>query len=189
MLTFDPIKHEYRYNGQVVPSVTQVIGAIDQFRGINSETLAAAGDRGTAVHRAAELHDLGTLDESSVDPAIHGYLEGWRRFMREIRPEWAGIEQQVYHEAFRYAGTLDRYGIVQGQTTVLDIKTAAAKSPWWGVQTAAYARAISKTDVQRMTIQLTPDGFYKLNRWEDKADFPVFASLLTIHGFLKRTQP
>ncbi len=185
MLQFDEINHAYSYDGRRVPGVTSVLSALHKFDGVSADVLAAAAERGTAVHLACELLDLGDLDEESVDPAIAGYVNGWRLFMAEKAPVWDRIEAKCFHKIHRYAGTLDRAGVMDGDEWIVDIKTAAASHPVWGVQTAAYANALDKPKARRGTVQLRPDGKYRLIEWKDRTDWPVFASLLTINSFLE----
>ena len=72
MLTFDPDSHTYKYDGGIVPSVTQVIGEYIKGRRwcvniftsewVERDMLEAGGDRGTAIHTACGFlingHDL-----------------------------------------------------------------------------------------------------------------------------------
>ena len=57
-----------------------------------------AMDRGTAIHEATALDDKGDLDESTVDPAVKPYLDGWRLFRREMEPQFLTIEEKVRNE-------------------------------------------------------------------------------------------
>jgi hypothetical protein len=185
MLTFDAATHTYRYGGQVVPSVTQILAPLSDFRFVAPEVLDAARDFGTAVHLACELSDRGQLDEDALDPALLPYLQQWRRFCREHMCEWLHIEKPVYHPTMRYAGTLDRAGLVDGDRCVLDIKSGSALYPSVGPQLAAYARALNPVEGQalrRYGLRLHPDG-YELKAYTSPGDWPVFASLVTLRGF------
>jgi hypothetical protein len=185
MLTFDEAAHKYFWNGKPVPGVTSILQALHSFDGVPAGVLEAAQDRGTAVHLCCEYLDKGILDEDSIDPAIAGYVDAWRLFTAEMRPEWSHIEAQCFHQAMRYAGTVDRVGVLNGKRYVLDIKTSVASHPVWGVQTAAYAHALGEQTASRATVQLRKDGTYRLLEWSDAADWPTFASLITINNFLQ----
>ena len=50
MLTFDAEKHEYRWNGQLVPGVTSILEPLTDFSFVPPDVLRAAQDFGTAVH-------------------------------------------------------------------------------------------------------------------------------------------
>lgn len=188
MLTFDDASHTYFWNGKRVPGVTSILQALHNFNGVPADVLEAAQDRGTAVHLCCEYLDKGVLDEGSIDPAIAGYVDAWRLFTAEMRPQWTHIEQQVYHPVMRYAGTVDRVGVLNGKEYVLDIKTSIASHPVWGLQTAAYANAMDKKCALRATVQLRSDGTYRLIEWSDASDWPTFVSLITINNFLEKHQ-
>lgn len=186
MLTFDPIKHEYFWDGKRVPGVTSLLKALHNFDHVPAGVLEAASERGTAVHLACEYLDKGMLDEDSLDPAIIGYVNAWRKFVAEKLPVWTAIEQSFYSPTLRYAGTLDREGVIDGEEWTLDIKTAVASHPVWGIQTAAYAHGRGKPKSRRGTVQLRADGTYRFVEWKSSTDWPVFVSLITITSFLEQ---
>lgn len=186
MLTFDEAEHRYFWHGTPVPGVTTVLKALHNFDGVPEAILSAAAERGTAVHLCCEYLDQGILDEASIDPAISGYVDAWRLFCTEMLPVWSHIEARCYHQALRFAGTVDRVGIINGIEYVLDIKTSVASHPVWGVQTAAYANALNKANARRATVQLRKDGTYRMIEWAERSDWSVFVSLITINNFLEQ---
>lgn len=184
MLTFDEAKHEYRFNGAVVPSVTQVLRPLMDLDHVDADLLRRASEFGTAVHLACELSDLNQLDEAALDPALAPYLAGWRKFSREYGCVWDAIETRVYHPTLRYAGTLDRRGLVGGNLAYVDIKSGTALYPSVGPQLAAYATADSGNPGarKRYAVRLFEDG-YELKEYTSPLDWPTFASLITIRNF------
>lgn len=184
MLTFDPIKHEYRWNGAVVPSVTQILTPLTDLSFVDPDVLRRAQDFGTAVHYACELHDTGRLDEDALDPELAPYLNGWRRFYAEHACVWDLVESRVYHPTLRYAGTLDRRGNVDGHPSIVDIKSGTSLYPSVGPQLAAYTHASSPTPAayRRYAVRLFPDG-YELKQYTSALDWPAFASLITLRNF------
>lgn len=182
---FNRYHHRYIVRGQNVPSVTEILAPLTNFRMVRTEVLHAAAHIGTAVHKACELDDLGRLDESSVMPALAGYLDAWRRFCQEHRVHWSRIESCVYHEQMGYAGTVDRYGVVDGDAAVVDLKTSAALHPAVGPQLAAYAKAIPEAaaSTRRIGVLLKPNGQYHSQTYHSPSDWAVFASLLTLRSF------
>jgi hypothetical protein len=183
MLAFDPVKHEYRWNGAVVPSVTQVLSPLMQLEFVDADVLARAQAFGIAVHYACELHDTGRLDEAALDPELLPYLNGWRKFCAEHACEWDQIEERVYHPALRYAGTLDRHGLVDGNRAIVDIKSGTTLYASVGPQLAAYANTCPLPALlRRYAVRLYPDG-YELKQYTSPADWAVFASLVTLRSF------
>ena len=96
MKTYDPATHTYKTDDVVRPGVTTIL---KKARLIDTDAPwfdEYSRDRGTAVHLACELWDLGTLDESTLDPVLVPYLDGWRLFMAETGAVWddGGIESR-----------------------------------------------------------------------------------------------
>lgn len=191
-LAFDEATHTYTYNGAVVPSVTQILAPMSNLDAVPSITLAAASAFGVASHLACELDDLGELDETTLDPELVPILEAWRKFSQDHNVVWSGIEERVYHPTLRYAGTLDRYGLVDGEDAVVDIKTTAELYPAMGLQLAAYSQAKMVPSarlvpsVRRYVVQLKRSGDYVLQPYADPSDWPTFASLVTLRNWCKR---
>jgi len=182
MITFDAERHRYTDNGVNIPSVTTILGAVGlpNLSMVGKEDLKRAAERGTAVHSATEFDDEGELDESSLSEEISMYLEGYRRFKSESGFEIIEIEKRIYHPVLKYAGTLDRYGILNGKRVVLDIKSGVFDPLSVGPQTAAYAEAYTDLKCYRYALQLKDDGTYKLHKLTNSNDFNIFLSALNI---------
>ena len=199
-IVFDELTHTYMRSrdGAKVVGVTSVLSAA----GIIDNTWAHtdAMTRGSAVHRATELHDHGTLNEATLDPRIVPYLDAWKQFREETGFEPMEIERRIYHDGeFEYAGTLDRVGrftrppwtkIANGAIGLIDIKSG--KMPKWaGLQTAPYAKAYerqTKTFIGwRACVELASNGaahFIKHSR-DKEQDFQVFMSCRVVYEWRK----
>lgn len=189
MLTFDEANHRYTWNGAPVPGVTSVLAPLTDLGMVDRDLLQRASEFGKAVHLACELDDRKQLDIDNLDPALVPYLEAWRQFSSDLSVQWTGIEQRVYHSKLRYAGTLDRKGLVNGRRAIVDIKTSTSLYASVGPQLAAYARAddeINAATTQRIAVQLKGDGKYHAKEYTDATDWPVFASLLTLRTWCAR---
>lgn len=188
-LTFNEAKHEYRLDGQVLPSVTQVIqaaGLIDK-----SWFDEYSRGRGVAVHMATAMLDGDELDEQSVDPAIVGYIAAWRKFVTESGFDASFIEARCCNLTCRYAGTIDRAGIMNGRQAVIDIKTGAL-NPVVGVQLAAYQAMYHQTfntpgspPAKTYAVQLKEDGSYSMREYLPRENWPVFLACLNIFNWKK----
>lgn len=191
-LTFDEATHTYRWGGQVVPGVTQVLAPLVDLSAVPADVLARASAFGTAVHRATELRDLGDLDESALDDALRPYVDAWVAFSADHTVRWDHIEERVYHPTLRYAGTVDRIGLVEGAISIVDIKTSSSIYPSVGPQLAAYQRAAADgmgvASLRRLSVQLKGDGTYSVKEHTNPSDFSVFASLLTLRNWCKQHQ-
>lgn len=187
-ITFNEELHEYRFNGKVVPSVTQLIEWAYNFSHVPEDVMEYKSMLGTAVHKACELLDLGTLDESSVDPVVAPYLDAYRRFTAECHPKWDAIEMRVFSEIYGYAGTLDRRGEVMGSYGYFDIKTSATISPPVGMQLSGYKIADGDRGIttKRAAIQLKPNGKYQVHWFTDAMDDAAFLSAVTLSNWRKK---
>lgn len=178
-LTFEPETHTYRIDGQVVPSVTQILseaGLVDgQWYTEQSQ------HRGRLVHLMTALDDQNELNEEMVHGEYQGYLNAWRRFKAETKCEILAIEQRVYNCMYRYAGTTDRLVSMHSLVVeLLDIKTGGPE--WWHkFQTAGYWMCDDIQAARRGSIYLSPDGTYKIKEHEAHGyDTDVFRAALTL---------
>lgn len=161
MTEFKPETHQYFVDGKEIPSVTQICRALfckerhyDPFY----------AERGTALHKAAELFDKGILNESTVDPEIKGFLDAYKKFIHEVKPKWEQIEVPLYTNYA--AGTPDRIGEMLGKRVIVDIKTGQPEK-WHHDQLAAYADIGDEYSSYRYALYLKKDGAYKLKNLED----------------------
>lgn len=182
-LTFNSELHEYRIDGQVVPSVTQILGEaglIDD-RWYTKESQL----RGRTVHIVTALDDRGELDEAEVTGEYQGYLNAWRLFRADVPWTIIDVEQAVCHPDWRYAGRSDRRMCIHRDgpyAMLVDIKTGQPE-PWHQLQTAAYERAslaVRPPVVKRYAVYLSDDGTYKLREHGKAVDWDVFLAALAL---------
>jgi hypothetical protein len=156
--------HEYRVDGTVIHSVTQILqatGVVD-YSYMPASVREAALIRGRKVHAATHFDDEGDLDESSISDELLGYVAAWRQYraFSGFTPEL--IEHRGFNAEYRYAGTLDRLGTIGGKRTLVDIKTNTAE-PWVACQLAAYAGFFKDPRTyHRVCVELHRDGTYSL---------------------------
>ena len=187
--------HRYWYNGERVPSVTQLLAGLDNFAGVDPEVLEAARIRGIAVHAATQLDDEGDLDMTTVDDIVRPYLYAWRQFRSDtgFTPYPGGQERIVYHQKYRYAGRLDVIGEMGGKRVLIDKKSGEQVPLSAGPQTAAYMEAenVERRPVDyiraRYVVQLRATGEYSLVRYkDDRGDLGCFLSHLNIYQWRQR---
>jgi len=162
-------------------SVTQIIkeaGLID------TQWFTEHGrERGSAIHKACQYLDEGTLDLASLDPAIEGYVrayDNWRRASHVEGVEY--IECPLADPLGRYRGTPDRV-LVARPRVVVDIKTGGYQ-PWVALQLAAYVNMLPDPySYRRMALHLTVNGDYSVTEFPKAKyanDLNVFLSCLNI---------
>lgn len=186
MLTFEPTAHVYKLDGAPVPSVTALLSRLHSFANVSEAVLEAARERGSKAHMAAHYWDEGDLDEGALDEGTRGYLSAWQAFVVAKKPTFTGIEVMAAHPVHRYAGTVDRLAVINGEDWILDLKTAVASHWCWGPQLAAYAHLFGKPSARRGSVQLRADGTFKLVEWRDPSDWPLFVSLVTIFNISEK---
>ena len=188
-LQFFDTGHRYELGGVEIPSVSEVIRFLSRevYGEINKYILDNAADRGTRVHKATEVLDaLGTVD---CDDDIVGYVSAYARFRREHAVEWDAVELPLAHASGRYAGTIDRRGLLDGNYCTLDIKSSAAvKKTLVKAQLNGYedmARSNGLPSASRLyCLQLKPTGKYAL--YPVAIDNTEFVACLALHEAAKR---
>jgi len=191
-LILDPIKHVYSLNGRYLPGVSGILkkaGLVD-LSGIPEDVLSAARDFGTAVHKACELHDAGTLDVASLSEPLVPYLDGWKKFLMDTGAKVIASEMGIYSARWWYAGTLDRIVIMGEKLVLIDIKSSSTIYPSMKIQLSAYKTGYEemtgKRISQRLIVQLGKDGLYKLHPCNDENDIQVFLAAVQIYKFKKQ---
>lgn len=162
-LMFDEEPHEYWLNGFRVPSVTQVLAARKLYKG-DEWWKEEHRVRGIAVHVATQLEDEDDLDETTLAPELAGYLDAWRKFKAERRYAIELIEERLASVSLGYAGTIDRWGRLDGKTALVDIKTGGWQAAY-ALQIAAYRAMLAEHGVMSeiaVCVTLQADGSYHL---------------------------
>lgn len=198
VLQFDEDSHTYTLNGLVIPNVTSIMEPLVDYSRIPERIMALARQRGNYVHRACELYCWGMLDETTVEPEYQPYLDAFKLFLFETGfiPEL--IEQRVYHEKLRYAGTMDLGGTLPPAgrrkrpiRALIDIKSTFKLMASVGPQTAAYLEAHNSSAKPadkfeaRYGLHLQGNGKYRLLPMKEPSDMNVFLSCLNIYNFMK----
>lgn len=182
-LTFDEALHVYRLNGEVIPSVTQILkdtGLID-----DQWFTHAARARGSATHKALELHAKGTLDESTVHPTVVPFFNAGKKFLAETKFVVHTVEERICSIPYRYGGTSDLRGrfpdCPDGWWDIVDYKTGGG-AVWHAYQLAAYQHCHeSPWKIRRWVVRLTKDERYILDqiKSDSLADWEKFLAFRT----------
>ncbi len=168
-------EHVYTLDGRVIDGTTSILDEAGLIRGGDPWFM----DRGTAIHKATEFYDRGTLDENTVDPQIAGYLKSWQLFRLDQDYIPIYIELPLSDPVLLYAGTLDRLPLI-------DLKSGAY-APWHSLQVAAYWNLARVNGYQAeclkpMGIYLQEDGgppkIKTYTQTEVRQEFKTFCSFL-----------
>lgn len=177
-LTFNADNHEYKLQGVRLPSVTQIIAGAGLY-GDTSYFTEYSRDRGSFIHQVIEWHLSGELDESTIDPVLTPYFEAWKRFERESSYVPDSCETRLASATYRFAGTIDHIGHLNGYFCIIDAKSGAP-TPATGIQLAGYEMLLSARGARRFALHLKDDGNYKLIEYKDRNDRNVFLSALAL---------
>ena len=179
--------HIYLLDGERLPCVSDLCRFLHRevYADAPPWQMEAAADRGTKVHAATEALDK--AGRAGIEEDYIPYLQAYAAFRREHDVTWELIEYADYHPAHRYAGTIDRYGMVDGCRTLVDIKTTyRVMKPLCGASLNLYRmmlEARQKTVDRLMILHLKKDGTYKLIRFEKDDSVPM--ALITLHTALR----
>lgn len=180
--------HQYWLDGKPLswPSPTvimQDLRVIDYPQGEAGTATDYFKRRGSAVHLACYLDDVGELeDEEGLDPEIAIRLKRWRRFKKEARVDFSGLEEPLYSRQWQMVGCLDRRGVLRLDTeekVLIDIKSGAVPS-WTGIQTAFYELLLDDGYYHRYGVGLGTDP-YTVKLFTDSQDRNVALAMLSTY--------
>jgi hypothetical protein len=103
------------------------------------EVGGGAAETGTAIH--AVLERVGkTGDVGQVPDEIKPAIQQFQTFKEKVNLQTESSEKFIFSEAYRYGGTYDQVGFIDGQRHLIDIKTGrySEKDLW---KTEAYRMA------------------------------------------------
>lgn len=178
MLTFDPEKHTYALDGQVLPSVTQILTALNFIDARWYDEWSR--DKGTLVHLVCHLDDTGELDDDTVDPVLVPYLDAYRQFKAQSGFIASASEVPLASAKYRYAGTPDKIGSFKdAECVIIDIKSGNVE-PWAAIQLSMY-QILKDSPYNRYALKLMKDGKYKLIPFKDRQDKQISLSAVACY--------
>lgn len=187
-LLFFDTEHEYTLDGEKLPSVSEVCRFISRelYGDIGQFQLDNAAERGSAVHKATEILDK--YGKAEISEEIEPYLKAYLLFRKEHKVEWQYIEYATYHPDKLYAGTIDRLGLVDGETWLVDIKSTANITPahrtLYTAQLNLYRRMLSIKPAKLAVLQLKKNGAYRVH--ELPIEDGLADACLTLHRALQK---
>lgn len=186
-LEFYDKSHVYELDGERIPCVSDLCRFLHKeiYKDAPLWQMEAPADRGTKVHAATEALDK--TGRAEIEDSYLPYLQAYSQFRQEHEVQWELIEYADYHPELMYAGTIDRYGIVDGYRTLADLKTTyRVYKPLCGASLNLYRlilEARQKAVERLIIIHLKKDGTYKLVNIP--IDGAVAMALITLHNALK----
>lgn len=115
--------------------------AVDMLKRAPDRNTKAAADIGTAAHDIFERMAKGETI-GRVHPDLEPYRQNYDNFLNVVQPEFLHLEETVWSDEHRYAGSFDALAIIEGETIWLDNKTTRSGiHAEVGLQLAAYRNA------------------------------------------------
>lgn len=190
MVYFEADTHTYTdEEGLVLPSVTQVlkdVGIID-----SSKYTEGSAEWGTEIHGCLQRIDEG-LEQSElyIGTDVYPYVAAHEQFKHDTGFKVTGVEVIYGSEGYRFAGMIDRIGVLNGKDCIIDIKTGG-KENWHSLQLAGYELLLQDpihySYVKRYALHLKNTGKYSLIEYKDRTDKHHFLCALDVHHW-KREQ-
>jgi hypothetical protein len=168
MLDFKSEGHVYLWDGEVVPSVSQILKKIGITRDYE-QVDDFYRQRGTFVHQAIEYHIKHTLEESSLDPEnVLPYFLGYKKWTEKEMYVPRETELPLYSQKYGFAGTIDQTCIIENERDgegICDIKVTESSDKAADLQLCAYAQlyyeAYGRWPAFRMVLELHGDQSVK----------------------------
>lgn len=188
ILQFFDKGHVYMLDGERLPCVSDLCRFLHReiYKDAPVWQMEAAADRGTKVHAATEALDK--AGRAEIEDEYLPYLQAYAQFRREHEVTWELIEHPDYHPEHKYAGTIDRYGMVDGKYTLLDLKTTHTVYKALCNASLNLYRMILESrgkHVDRlMILHLKKDGKYRLINFDFDDTVPM--ALITLNSALNR---
>ena len=185
MLSFNEEKHEYRLDGKVVPSVSEIMKGVSCYYytdDIPPIALEIACNKGTEVHKA--IADYLLFDDYDISPKYASYLESFKKWQKDYDPQILYVEQKVTNG--EYAGTIDLICKIKDETIIVDYKTSnELHDKLVSIQLTAYQKLCEYSNIQvsnRYALHLTKEG-YNFVKLVDRTE--IWNSLLNNYRYMK----
>jgi hypothetical protein len=182
VLEFNPQNHTYGIDGVLIPSVTTILQDMGL---IDTRYFTDYGrDRGKLVHRIIHWHITYELDEDTIDPTLRPYFDAWLSFEKDTNFICTAAEKPLFRLVYRFAGTPDYIGLLNGIEAVIDGKSGGLY-PSTALQLVGY-EILAERPLKRYALQLMETGKYKLTPYKERSDRGVFLGCLAAYHWKQK---
>lgn len=195
MLEFIENGHVYKYNGEAVPSVSEILrplggdplGDDDYYLEL---AMDAAAERGIVLHDALQTL-LGGGEPEEIPEAYEAHMDAVRLFASEHDITPYMMETPLYEGNMGFAGTPDLVACFDGIDAILDYKfVAQVNKPRVKAQLNAYKLLCEANNIEvdaLYAVQFMSNGRYRL--YPVAVDESGFALCWGIYHELHKKQP
>lgn len=167
--------------------VTEVLSMFNDFSMVHPEVLEKAQIRGTEVHKQCD--DVMLSYNWQHDSMYAGYIESFAKWAKgKMFPFAEKKIARFYDEELFISGEIDGIYETEQGLVLIDIKTSAAPSKTWRLQTSAYSYMCKKHgyDIQRIEVlKLDKEGkLPKVYIYQENMD--MFRKVLDVYRFFKQ---
>lgn len=186
-IIFDAIPHKYYFEGFVIPSVSELMQNA-KISGDYSFMHPKYRERGTYVHKASEMMDLGQFDIKTAPDEYYPFVYAYSKFLEENEVEVHVSEELLFNPKLIYCGTQDRIVTVNGVKYLCDIKTGYYQK-WHKVQLTSYNLAMLdsgaiKEPLPIANLYLDKNGNYTFKTYSEELPYvEVLRAAVTIYWY------
>ena len=175
--------------------------AIDHLKRAPDRFTRKAADVGTAAHDLFERLAKGE-SVGRVHPDLEPYVRHFNEYLDVVQPEYHFMEETVWSDTHKYAGSFDAFATIQGERLWLDNKTTRSGiHEEVALQLSAYGNAdhiigaagnrlpMPKADGAAV-LRIRPEGWQLVPVRYDQEVFEVFLHLREVYRYekeMKRT--
>lgn len=171
---------------------------LEILKSAHEETRQKSADRGTLVH---ELCDSWAKDNPvAIEKSEAGFMTQFFGFLEDVKPQYIESEATVWSHQYNYAGTFDFIAVINGEVTLVDIKTGKGVYPEYGMQLAALSHAECLVDeegrewdipkvARHAVLHLRPRSWKLIPVYEAEACFISFLAARKIWWWLHEVAP
>jgi len=199
----------YLKDGTLVPGTTTILSVLAKpalikwannlgLKGIDSNKYRdEKAEIGTLAHYLIECElkgqtpDTSDYSKNQIDQAENSLLSFYE-WMKNHKLEVIGSEMQLVSEKYRYGGTVDCFGILDGVPTLIDFKTSNAIYPEMLHQLAAYKQLLKENGYEVKKARILRIGRDETEGFEErlctnlKLHWEIFKHCLAIYNLQKQ---
>lgn len=124
----------------------QIKNLLQEAKYAHTQAKNKAADIGTMIHDwvasyVSAIVKKETPPKRPVNKEMKNAIDGFFKWAKENKLVIARSEQKIYSRKWKYAGTLDLEGMINGKRTIIDLKTGNALYPEAFLQASSYLKA------------------------------------------------